>query len=128
MTNAQNSQRLPYRLPTRFTPFVTRPVAALERRVYGRAGVVIAKSEWAAESVLVDYGIDPLKVRVHAFGILPGPEPTPRPSARPVLIFVGTTLARKGGLVVLDIWRRSLRDRADLVVVTKDKVRPEPGL
>ena len=128
MTNAQNSQRLPYRYPTRFTPFVTRPVAALERRVYQRADVVIAKSEWAAESVLVDYGIDPLKVRVHAFGILPGPEPMPRPLPRPTLVFVGTTLARKGGLALVDVWRRSLRDRADLVLVTKDEVRPEPGL
>jgi starch synthase len=128
MTNAQNSRRLPYRYPTRFTPFVTRPVAALERRVYQEADAVITKSEWAAESVLLDYGIDPLKVRVHAFGILPGPEPMPRPSARPVLVFVGTTLARKGGLVVLDVWRHSLRDRADLTLVTKDKVRPEPGL
>jgi glycosyltransferase involved in cell wall biosynthesis len=128
MTNAQNSRRLPYRYPTRFTPFVTRPVAALERRVYDRAEAIVAKSEWAAESVLVDYGIDPLKVRVHAFGILPGPERVPRPRPRPVLVFVGTTLARKGGLVLLDVWRRTLRDRTDLVLVTKDKVPPEPGL
>lgn len=128
MTNAQNSLRLPYRYPSRFTPAVTRPVAALERRVYERAEVVLAKSEWAAESVLVDYGIDPAKVRVHAFGILPGPPPRPRPGDRPVLVFVGTTLARKGGLELLDVWRRSLRDRADLVLVTKDAVAPEPGL
>jgi starch synthase len=128
MTNAQNSRRLPYRYPTRFTPFVTRPVANLERRVYERADAVVTKSEWAAESVLADYGIDPLKVRVHAFGILTGPEPVPRPNRRPVLVFVGTTLARKGGLALLDVWRRSLRDRADLVLVTKDRVRAEPGL
>ena len=37
-----------------------------------------------------------------------------------MLVFVGTTLARKGGLALLDVWRRSLRDRADLVLVTKD--------
>src|SRR5207248_1173419 len=48
MTNAQNSRRLPYRYPTRFTPFVTRPVARLERRVYEQAAAVVAKSEWAA--------------------------------------------------------------------------------
>jgi glycosyltransferase involved in cell wall biosynthesis len=52
----------------------------------------------------------------------------PRLGARPVLVFVGTSLIRKGGLVLLDVWRHSLRDRADLVLVTKDKVRPEPGL
>jgi glycosyltransferase involved in cell wall biosynthesis len=45
-----------------------------------------------------------------------------------VLAFVGTSLARKGGNLLLDVWRRSLRDRADLVLVTKDRVPPEPGL
>ncbi len=128
MTNAQNSLRLPYRYPTRFTPTVTRPVAALERKVYERADAVIAKSEWAAESVLVDYGIDPAKVHVHPFGILPGPPPVPRPGRRPVLVFVGTTMARKGGLALLEVWRRSLRDRSDLVLVTKDRIPPEPRL
>jgi glycosyltransferase involved in cell wall biosynthesis len=128
MTNAQNSRRLPYRHPSRFTPVVTRPVGALERRVYERAKVVLAKSGWAAESVLVDYGIDPRKVRVLAFGILAGAPPTVRPQARPVLVFVGRTMERKGGRVLLDVWRRSLRDRADLVLVTKDRVPSEPGL
>jgi glycosyltransferase involved in cell wall biosynthesis len=52
----------------------------------------------------------------------------PRPRSRPVLVFVGTTLARKGGHVLLDVWRHSLRDRADLTLVTKDKVGSEPGL
>lgn len=128
MTNAQNSHRLPYRYPTRFTPFVTRPVAALERRVYERAGAVITKSEWAAESVLVDYGIAPSKVRVLPFGILVGYPPVARPPSRPVLAFVGTTLERKGGRRLLDVWRNTLRDRSDLVLVTKDRVPAEPGL
>src|SRR5262249_44930960 len=79
-------------------------------------------------SVLVDYGVDPLKVRVHAFGILPGPEPVPRPRPRPVLVFVGRTLARKGGHLLLEVWRRFLRDRSALVLVTKDQIPPEPGL
>ena len=128
MTNMQNSRRLPYRDPTRFTPLVTKPVAALERRVYERAGAIFAKSEWAAESVLVDYDIDPAKVRVHAFGIIPGPPPSWRKAARPTIVFVGTTLERKGGHVLIEVWRRTLRDRADLVLVTKDDVKPEPGL
>jgi glycosyltransferase involved in cell wall biosynthesis len=128
MTNAQNSKRLPYRYPTRFTPMVTRPVASRERHVYERSHAVIAKSEWAAESVLVDYGIEPAKVRVIPFGILPGPAPSPRPPPRPRLVFVGTTLERKGGCDLLDIWRRDLRDHADLVLITKDRVAPEPGL
>src|SRR4051812_16664420 len=105
MTNAQNSKRLPYRYPTRFTPYVTRPVATVERRVYERANAVVAKSEWAAASVRDDYGVDAAKVRTHAFGIVPGPRPRPRPRRRPTLAFVGTTLERKGGLRLLAVWR-----------------------
>jgi glycosyltransferase involved in cell wall biosynthesis len=43
-------------------------------------------------------------------------------------VFVGTTLERKGGKDLIDVWRRDLRNRADLVLVTKDPVPPEPGL
>jgi len=128
MTNAQNSRRLPYRHPTRFTPLVTRPVAAVERRVYERADAVVTKSEWAATSVRDDYGIDRDKVRVLAFGIVPGPRPRPRTRRRPTIAFVGTTLERKGGRRLIDVWRAHLRDRSDLVLVTKDHVREEDGL
>jgi glycosyltransferase involved in cell wall biosynthesis len=128
MTNAQNSRRLPYRYPTRFTPLVTRPVAAVERRVYERAHAVVTKSEWAAASVRDDYGIDPAKVRAHAFGIVPGPRPRSRPRHRPTIVFIGTTLERKGGRRLLDLWRAGLRKHSDLVLVTKDTVPEEDGL
>jgi glycosyltransferase involved in cell wall biosynthesis len=128
MTNALNSVRLPYRYPTRFTPFVTKPVAAFERRVYERAEAVVAKSAWAAASVRDDYGVDARKVSTLAFGIVPGPRPRPRPPRRPTIVFVGRSLERKGGNRLLDIWRRRLCDRCDLVLVTKDRVRPAHGL
>ncbi len=128
MTNAQNSRRLPYRYPTPFTRLVTRPVAAVERRVYERADAVLTKSEWAAASVRDDYGIDPAKVRAYAFGIVPGPRPRSRPPRRPTIVFVGTTLERKGGRRLLDVWRARLRDRSDLVLVTKERVPTENGL
>ncbi|HKA05050.1 MAG TPA: glycosyltransferase family 4 protein [Acidimicrobiales bacterium] len=128
MTNAQNSRRLPYRYPTPFTRFVTRPVATVERRVYEHADAVVTKSEWAAASVRTDYGIDAAKVRAHAFGIVPGPRPRFRPPQRPTIVFVGTTLERKGGWRLLDIWRTGLRERSDLVLVTKDRVPAQDGL
>jgi glycosyltransferase involved in cell wall biosynthesis len=128
MTNAQNSRRLPYRYPTRFTPMVTRPVAAVERRVYERADAIVTKSEWAAASVRDDYGVDAGKVWAHALGIVPGPRPRPRARRRPTIAFVGTTLERKGGRRLIDVWRAELRERADLVLVTKDEVPQEDGL
>jgi starch synthase len=129
MTNAQNSHRLPYRYPTRFTPLVTRPVAARERQVYERAYAVVPKSHWTARSLRRDYGVDAAKVRPLAFGIVPGPRPRRRARPeRPTIVFVGTTLERKGGWRLLDLWRRRLTDRADLVLVTKDHVPRADGL
>src|SRR5262249_10640545 len=42
--------------------------------------------------------------------------------------FVRTTLERKGGWRLLDIWRTGLRERSDLVLVTKDRVPAQDGL
>jgi glycosyltransferase involved in cell wall biosynthesis len=67
-------------------------------------------------------------VWAHAFGIVPGPRPRPRARRRPTIAFVGTTLERKGGRRLIDVWRSQLRGRADLVLVTKDEVPEEEGL
>ncbi len=96
--------------------------------MYAHAETVVAKSDWAAASVRDDYGVDARKVRTLAFGIVPGPRPRPRPPRRPTIVFVGRSLERKGGKRLLDIWRRRLHDRCDLVLVTKDRVRPADGL
>ena len=129
MTNAQNAERLPYRSPTRYTWATARPLLSLERRVYAAARLVLAKSEFAARSVRDDYGVPAAKVAVQPFGILACPPPVrTRPLDRPRLVFVGTTLTRKGGQQLLDLWQRELRDRCDLTLVTKERVDPMPGL
>jgi glycosyltransferase involved in cell wall biosynthesis len=128
MTNAQNNLRLPHRLPTRFSPRVGRVAVQLERRVYNAATAVLTKSEWAARSVRDDYGVPADKTHVHPFGIVAGPPPVRRVPERPMLVFVGTTLARKGGEQLLRLWRAELRDRCDLTLVTREHVPPEPGL
>jgi glycosyltransferase involved in cell wall biosynthesis len=42
--------------------------------------------------------------------------------------FVGTSMERKGGRHLLDAYRRALRGRAVLNLVTRDHVAPEPGV
>lgn len=127
-TNRDNAHRLPGRLPTRFTPLAARPVMALERRVYERAHAIVTHSAWAADSVAT-YGIDRSSIHVIPFGIPIGPVPADRrDDGLPRILFVGTTMARKGGWRLVDIWRRHLADRSRLVLVTKDPVAPEPGL
>lgn len=127
-TNVQNNEGLPQRSPTRFTPLVGTVLARLERRVYAAASVVLAKSDWAATSVTGDYGVPADKVHVHAFGIVPGPPPERHPAARPMLVFVGRTLTRKGGDRLLRVWRSQLRTRCDLTLVTHARVPETPGL
>lgn len=127
-TNRENAYRLPNRDPTRFTRASLRPAAALERRVYRSARAIVTHSNWAADSVLT-YGIDPSAIEVIPFGIPVGPLPEQRrDGGTPRILFVGATMARKGGWRLLELWRRHLADRSRLVLVTLEPVPPEPGL
>jgi alpha-maltose-1-phosphate synthase len=129
-TNAQNAYRLPQRRPTRLTPLALRPTMALERRVYRAATAVVAQSSWAAASLVEDYGVDEAKIHVIPFGITVPPPPVPREREpdRPVITFVGRSMDRKGGWRLLEVWRRHLRERSRLVLVTLEPVPPEEGL
>jgi len=56
------------------------------------------------------------------------PPPAPRPRRRPCIVFVGHQLRRKGGLRLLDVHQRYLRDRCDLLLVTTENVPELPGV
>lgn len=128
MTNMQNQERLAYRSPSRFSPRVGHAVTRFERHVYAATSLVLAKSSWAAASVIRDYGVPGEKVHVQPFGILPGPSPDRKRPARPMLVFAGRTLRRKGGEQLLRVWRSQLQSRCDLTLVTETRVPGQPGL
>jgi glycosyltransferase involved in cell wall biosynthesis len=78
---------------------------ALEQRAMRRAESLVFASEWAAESAIADYGVDPGKVHVVPFGpnlpIEHGPEDVrawvdERPRDRCRLLLVGVEWERKG--------------------------------
>src|SRR5262249_37290531 len=46
----------------------------------------------------------------------------------PRLLFVGGHFARKGGRLLLDVFRERLRGRCELDLVTRDDVPEEPGV
>ena len=132
-TNTMNAYRLPYRLPTRFTPHALRPTAALERRVYDAADLVVPNSNYTARSLRDDYGVDPDRIRMIPYGItapeFTGPEAggPAAPGVRatfPRIVFVGRGIERKGGFRLLDLHQRHLADRCELVLVTPDAVPP----
>lgn len=131
-TNQQNAYRLPTRDPTRFTPLTVFATKPFERRVYDAAARIVANSQWTADSLRRDYGIDDDRLRVIPFGVA-----IPRtthvaassPAAqRPRIVFVGRKLRRKGGEVLLDVFRRSLHTEAELVLITEDLVDASPGV
>jgi alpha-maltose-1-phosphate synthase len=132
-TNAHNASRLPYRRPTWATPFMAIPSIRLERRVHRAATTVVANSAWAAQSLRHHYGVPEGRLRVLPFGIVApdfgrGPAPGTCGSRRPTIVFVGRQLERKGALDLLRVHQRSLASRADLVLVTTERLVPPPGV
>ena len=126
-TNANNAYRLPYRMPTRFTPATVALTKPFERRVYDAAVTVVANSEWAARSLRDDYGVAATKIRVFPFGIaapaFASPEaPGTTGADLPTLVFVGNQLRRKGGEMLRTLHQRELADRCRLVLVTPESV------
>ena len=125
-TNRQNAYRIPGRRPTVLTPATVAAAVPLERRVYRHARRIVTHSSWAADSVLT-YGISASKIEVIPFGIAIPPEPPPRPSrARPRIVFVGTSMQRKGGWRLVEIWKRRLASVTDLTLVTLEPISGAP--
>ncbi|MEM9563994.1 MAG: glycosyltransferase family 4 protein [Actinomycetota bacterium] len=132
-TNAQNGYRLPGRRPTPFTRFTVAATKPFERRVHRAADLVVANSWWAAGSLRDDYDLPDDKLRVLPFGIDaprfdPGPAPGVIASGRPRAVFIGRSLARKGGLQLLRVHHRELADRLDLTMITWERPDSGPGV
>ncbi|MFL6127517.1 MAG: glycosyltransferase family 4 protein [Mycobacteriales bacterium] len=107
---------------------VERAKLELTRRVLARAAAVTTWSQWAADSVVDEYGVPSERVRV----IRPGARldrfrpPAGRPRrAVPRLLFVGGDFARKGGYDLLRAMEL-LGPVAELDVVTSAPVGPVP--
>ncbi len=102
---------------------------AIFKRVYGTAVGLVGWSNWAKQSFVDDYGYREEHVAVIPPGVdveqfLPGD----RDHALPRILFVGGDFERKGGALLLDVFRRRLRGRAELILVTRDAVQPQPGV
>jgi glycosyltransferase involved in cell wall biosynthesis len=128
-TNELNAFGLPQRSPTRWTGPMLAPTRVVERRVYEAATLVVAQSEWVADSLMHDYGVPAAKLRVIPPGVaVPALAPRRVPDGPPQITFVGTSMARKGGAQLLGVYRRALRGRAVLNLVTREGVAPEAGV
>ena len=102
----------------------------LLRLFFRRCAGLLPWSEWAARSMIEDYGARTESVHVVPPGIdLDYWHPDAgRRSVRPRVLFVGSDFERKGGPLLLDTFRRYLRDECDLHLVTRRSIAPEPGV
>lgn len=101
----------------------------LFRQIFSRAAGFVAWSSWTKESFVEDYGCRPEDVAVIPPGIdLNLFAPGDRSHEIPRLLFVGGDFVRKGGDLLLDVFRSRLRGRAELVLVTGADVADEPGV
>jgi glycosyltransferase involved in cell wall biosynthesis len=105
---------------------------AVYRRFLRRVAAVHTYTEWAARSFRNDYGLPAERVHVLPPGVDVAwwtPPDEPAAEGPPRLLFVGGDFHRKGGDLLMDVFRARLRGRAELDVVTRpDTVEPEPGV
>jgi len=102
---------------------------AMYRTVFQSAAGLVAWSNWTKHSFVEDYGcreedvaIIPPGINLEEFSIGDRNHELPR------ILFVGGDFERKGGDLLLDVFRRRLRGRAELTLVTRGNVSSEPGV
>lgn len=107
--------------------------AELKRKLYGsifqRADAFVSWCQWTKDSLVEDYGVDERRVTVIPPGVDLGRfRPGTRNNPKPRILFVGGDFKRKGGDLLLEVFRRRFRDRAVLELVTPADVPSEPGV
>jgi glycosyltransferase involved in cell wall biosynthesis len=96
------------------------------------ARAVVGWSTWVRDSLVHEYRVPPARAQV----IPPGvdvqfwcPPAQRQTGARVRLLFVGGSFERKGGRLLVDVFRDlRLYERAELHVVTRDPIEPVPGI
>jgi glycosyltransferase involved in cell wall biosynthesis len=101
----------------------------LYREVFARARGFVAWSKWVKQSFVEDYGCREQDVAVISPGIdVEQFVDAERSNEMPRILFVGADFVRKGGDLLLEVFRARLRNKAELVLVTRAHVAEEPGV
>lgn len=125
-----------YGVGSRIAPAFQRLVLERERKAYEAAGAVICMAQWAADSVINDYGIDPAKVHVvpgaanldevALASLQPAESPAPVSKEKPLRLgFLGKEWERKGGPFLLQLAEALLQ--RDIPTVIR-AIGPDPVL
>ncbi|NUM43490.1 MAG: glycosyltransferase family 4 protein [Anaerolineales bacterium] len=107
----------------------------LNVNLFREATRLVAWTQWTKDSLVKDYGVPPDKVTVIPPGVNTGdwqrPAPRQPETGAPVkILFVGGDLARKGGDLLLEVFRaqKATTPAVELHLVTKTPLPPEPGV
>ena len=102
---------------------------SLYRGVFARARGFVAWSNWTKQSFVEDYGcaeedvaVIPPGIDCARFGVGDREHELPR------ILFVGGDFERKGGDLLLRVFRERLRGKAELLLVTAASIAAEPGV
>lgn len=87
-------------------------------------------SNWAAGSLVRDYGVDPQRIKVVPPGVdvVHWRPPNYTPNGVPRILFVGGDLFRKGGGILLRAFRTLQTGAAELHLVTRTRLQPRTGV
>ncbi len=120
-TNAQIALEYPP-----WTRWSHAPSIALERRAVHAASAIVVFSQWAADSFINDYGLPPQRVHIIPVGVeLDGFKHLETRQAgspdKKRLLFVGGDFHRKGGPLLVDVFREKFEHRdVELHLMTND--------
>jgi glycosyltransferase involved in cell wall biosynthesis len=121
-----------YEHPVATSPLVRSLKQAAVARTFRLAERCLGWSSWTTRSFIDDYGVGPEKTAVVAPGIEVSHWAAPPREAREgrpfKFVFVGGHFERKGGKLLLDVYRQRLRDRCELSIITRDEVPEERGV
>lgn len=111
-------------------PFTLSWLLRRECDLFRKARWLVPWSNLAARSLVDEYGVEGHHVRVIPPSVpsrTGGPLVENKPEKKQ-LLFIGSDFKRKGGLILVEAWRRHLRDRWNLHIVTQAEVTGEPGM
>lgn len=111
-----------------------RTVDALHCQALSKMALVVPWSAWAARSFVDDYGVPKDRIRIVPPGVHLDEWAPPVGAQRagetetPQLLFVGADFERKGGDLLLEVYRQHFAGRCELHLVTKAAITAEPGV
>lgn len=110
-------------------PLTLRSLLRRERQLFAGAARLLPWSELAAGSLRRDYGVAEARITVLPPSMAAPPVRTAaRSQGLPQLLFLGGDFVRKGGPLLLEVFRREFAGHAELHIVTQSEVPAEPGV